>query len=168
MPSLQILGKFVPAGSKLFLSSLMGQVLTDPKVHPHLQPDELTHLGENWYTIDAASLAQDFRPDRWLGQPGSSQPGPQEPQPGHQASAKPSGLLTFSVGPHICLGLTLFMHEAKVLLAKLARGYSLEAENPSGLGFDVVMVSQLRSGARVRISKLPAGAAVEAPVPGAR
>jgi hypothetical protein len=59
---------------------------------------------------------------------------------------KPSGLLTFSVGPHACLGYSLFIAEAKVLLALLARGYSAEPYRPESLSFKTNFLTLLQQG----------------------
>ena len=59
---------------------------------------------------------------------------------------KPSGLLTFSVGPHACLGYSLFMAEAKVLLAVLARGYSAEPVHIETLNFKTKFLTLLNEG----------------------
>lgn len=58
--------------------------------------------------------------------------------------------------------------QAKVLLAVLARGYTLEAVQPEELSFDVIFSANLaRHGSSVRIGKLPAAqaASVAAAVP---
>jgi hypothetical protein len=60
--------------------------------------------------------------------------------------ARPSGLLTFSVGPHACLGYSLFMAEAKVLLALLARAYEVEPVDPYALKFRTNFVTILKQG----------------------
>jgi cytochrome P450 len=60
--------------------------------------------------------------------------------------ARPSGLLTFSVGPHACLGYSLFMTEAKVLLALLARAYDVEPVEPDSLNFKANFVTILKQG----------------------
>jgi hypothetical protein len=59
---------------------------------------------------------------------------------------KPSGLLTFSVGPHACLGYSLFMAEAKVLLAVLARGYTAEPVHIETLNFKTKFLTLLNEG----------------------
>ncbi|WIA15434.1 hypothetical protein OEZ85_002083 [Tetradesmus obliquus] len=95
---LEVCGKFVPAGSPLMLSSFMGQVLTDPHLNlSDLSPDDFEALEQHWGAIQADTLRAEFKPERWLQQEG-----------------KPSGLLTFSVGPHVCLGMSLFFTEAKL------------------------------------------------------
>ncbi len=40
-------------------------------------------------------------------------------------SAAAQALATFGMGPHSCLGAPLYMQEAKVLLAMIARGYDV-------------------------------------------
>jgi hypothetical protein len=143
----QILGKFVPKGSRLLLSTLMGQVLTDPKLNPNLGPQQLETLDSSWYSINAKTLHQDFKPERWLVQ--------QQQQDGSSGSSnRPSQLLTFSVGPHVCLGLSLFMHEAKVLLALLARGYSLDVVNGDDVLFNCSVVTQLKSDTQVKFGRV--------------
>jgi cytochrome P450 len=72
--------------------------------------------------------------------------------------ARPSGLLTFSVGPHACLGYSLFMTEAKVLLALLARAYDVESVDPDALKFQANFVTILKQGTlkfRAREQPLP-------------
>ncbi|WIA35635.1 hypothetical protein OEZ86_004050 [Tetradesmus obliquus] len=113
---LEVCGKFVPAGSPIMLSSFMGQVLTDPRLSlSNLSLDDFEALEQHWGAIQADTLRAEFKPERWLQQEG-----------------KPSGLLTFSVGPHVCLGMSLFFTEAKVLLALLARHYSMEPIGSTG------------------------------------
>ncbi|KAF6251708.1 cytochrome P450 [Scenedesmus sp. NREL 46B-D3] len=152
---MEVLGKFVPKGSRLLLSTLMGQVLTDPKLNPNLGPQQLETLDNSWYSINADTLKQEFKPERWLVQQ-------QQQQQQHSSSSssssgnssRPSQLLTFSVGPHVCLGLSLFMHEAKVLLALLARGYSLDAVNSDELLLSATMVTQLTSDTQIKFGKV--------------
>lgn len=154
---MEVLGKFVPKGSRLLLSTLMGQVLTDPKLNPSLGSEQLQTLDRTWYTIDAKTLKQDFKPEHWLVQQ------QQQQQDGSSSSSnRPSQLLTFSVGPHVCLGLTLFMHEAKVLLALLARGYSLDALNGEDVLLSATVVTQLKSNTQVRFGKVQQEAPVAA------
>jgi hypothetical protein len=154
----QILGRFVPKGSRLLLSTLMGQVLTDPKLNPHLGPQQLETLDNSWYSINTKTLKQDFKPERWLVQ----QQQQQNSSSGNGNSNRPSQLLTFSVGPHVCLGLSLFMHEAKALLALLARSYSLDAVNGDDVLFNCSVVTQLKSDTQVKLGKVQQPA--EAPV----
>lgn len=153
---MEVLGKFVPKGSRLLLSTLMGQVLTDPKLNPSLGSEQLQTLDRTWYTIDAKTLKQDFKPEHWLVQQQQQQDG------SSSSSNRPSQLLTFSVGPHVCLGLTLFMHEAKVLLALLARGYSLDALNGEDVLLSATVVTQLKSNTQVRFGKVQQEAPVAA------
>jgi hypothetical protein len=76
---MQICGKFVPAGSPLMLSSFMGQVLTDPRLNLNdRSPDDFKTLEQHWGAIQADTLREEFKPERWMQQEG-----------------KPSGLLTF-------------------------------------------------------------------------
>jgi hypothetical protein len=156
----KILGRFVPKGSRLLLSTLMGQVLTDPKLNPNLGPQQLETLDNSWYSINTKTLKQDFKPERWLVQQQQQQQNPSSS--GNGNSNRPSQLLTFSVGPHVCLGLSLFMHEAKVLLALLARSYSLDAVNGDDVLFNCSVVTQLKSDTQVKVGKVQQPA--EAPV----
>jgi hypothetical protein len=137
----------------------MGQVLTDPKLNPNLGPEQLKTLDSSWYTINAKTLKQDFKPERWLVQQQQQQDGGSSSS---SSSNRPSQLLTFSVGPHVCLGLSLFMHEAKVLLALLARGYSLVAVNGEDVLLSTTVVTQLKSNTQVNFSKLKQEAPVAA------
>lgn len=111
-------------------------------------------------------LAQDFRPERWLTQARQAEASGSLDGAAAEAAAataeslgRPSGVLTFSAGPHVCLGLSLFMSEAKTLLALLARSYDLHieqaAQQQQGAGpvFDVTFVSQLSSTPRVRFTR---------------
>lgn len=68
------------------------------------QPMPLPH-GTN-----VKDIAADFVPERWM-----------EADP----SKRPS-LMTFSHGPHVCLGIALYLNEAKVLLAHMLRRYDIE------------------------------------------
>ncbi|KAF8071285.1 cyp26b1 [Scenedesmus sp. PABB004] len=154
---LEVLGTFVPAGSVLYFSALVGQMLTDPRLAQSLTPEALAELSDaDWYALNAESLARDFRPERWLtGAAAAAAAG----AGGGEPPARPSGLLTFSAGPHICLGLSLYMTEAVTLLALIARGYELELESPAELSFDVAFVTQLRSRAQLRVRRRAAVAA---------
>lgn len=140
-PSSQIHDKFVPAGSLLWLSMLASQNFTDPSLKPlglsTLSSQTLDSLSETWRQVDYNLLKSEFHPERWLKT--------------DSEFAKSSGLMTFSVGPHLCLGMTLFMTEAKVLLGMLARGYDVRAERPDDLAFDVLMSAQLKSNAGSRV-----------------
>jgi hypothetical protein len=157
----QILGRFVPKGSRLLLSTLMGQVLTDPKLNPNLGPQQLETLDNSWYSINTKTLKQDFKPEHWLVQQQQQQ---RDGSSSSGNSNRPSQLLTFSVGPHVCLGLSLFMHEAKVLLALLARRYSLDAVNGDDVLFNCSLVTQLKSDTHVKFGRVqqPAEALVAA------
>jgi hypothetical protein len=186
----------VPAGTILQLSSFFGQVMTDPRVGPAdslaaagaADAQTLQALHDNWGAVTAASLAHDFRPERWLAPPpgvlrnagdagdagaaagaaaahanGSSSSGSSSGGGGGDSGAdgglsRPSALLTFSQGPHACLGVSLFMSEAKVLLSLIARGYDITPEAPNDLSFDTSFVTQLKKG-EVRVRRL------EAPLP---
>jgi len=170
---LQICGKFVPAGTILHLSTFLGQVLTDPRLDiSSLSPSDLTALYNNWALITPDTLSVDFQPERWLvplqdnlGQDQAAQIDPSEvqmglksPDAGPDSSSnsslissseglqRPSGLLTFSAGPHACLGYSLFMAEAKVLLSVLARGYTAEPVDAGSLNFKTNFLTLLRQG----------------------
>ncbi|KAF6266277.1 cytochrome P450 [Scenedesmus sp. NREL 46B-D3] len=148
---LEIGGKFIPAGSVLYLSTFVGMNFTDSSLKPSglasLTPQELSGLGSAWRHVDQAVLQSEFKPERWLRQGDAAPQG---------SAGKPSGLLTFGSGPHVCLGMTLFMVEAKVLLALLARDYDMRAEAPQQLQFDQLIAAQLQSnaGSCVRVTKL--------------
>lgn len=86
-----------------------------------------------------------FNPDRWLAADG-----------GDAELQRPSGLLTFGSGPHVCLGQSLFMAEAKVLCAELARRYDLQLLNPEAAAFTYGFVPAPRSGTLLRVARLPA------------
>jgi hypothetical protein len=132
-------------------------VLTDPRLrHDSLSASDLAGLDEHWGPASAASLAADFRPERWLAEAGPTTAAAAAAAAGPDSSddlQRPSGLLTFSQGPHACLGLSLFMAEAKVLLALIARGYDLTPEARSGPTFTTTFVTQLKQG-QVRVSRL--------------
>eukprot|EP00775_Hariotina_reticulata_P012610 gene12610-12740_t len=146
---LEIAGHFVPAGALLYLSTFTAATLTDPSLTGRqdflksLADGDVDQLAASWKQISFNLLQQEFKPDRWLLQP--------------QAGAgKPSGLLTFSVGPHTCLGMSLFMTEAKVLLALLAREYELQPEAPQEASFTFTMLAQLTANAGSREKVLSA------------
>lgn len=170
---MEICGKFVPAGTILHLSTFLGQVLTDPRLDiSSLSPSDLTALYNNWALITPDTLSVDFQPERWLvplqdnlGQDQAAQIDPSEvqmglksPDAGPDSSSnsslissseglqRPSGLLTFSAGPHACLGYSLFMAEAKVLLSVLARGYTAEPVDAGSLNFKTNFLTLLRQG----------------------
>eukprot|EP00878_Enallax_costatus_P027095 GHUV01029140.1.p1 GENE.GHUV01029140.1~~GHUV01029140.1.p1 ORF type:complete len:386 (+),score=129.18 GHUV01029140.1:249-1406(+) len=153
---MEIGGKFIPKGSVLYLSFFMGQVLSDPKLHKDLSSEALQHVSPEQLLLNTPNIKREFHPERWLagGATESSSAGSSD----QQQFAKPTGLLTFNTGPHICLGMGLFYSEAKVLLALLARGYQMELQNPEELGFQATFVTQLSSQPMVRFSKLPAAA----------
>lgn len=68
--------------------------------------------------LDSAWLRRHFKPERWLAASSSSS---------SSSSGGPT-LLAFSSGPHVCLGQQLYQLEARCLLARLARHYTLELE----------------------------------------
>lgn len=148
---LQIGRKYVPAGSLLYLSSFMAMNFEDPSLKPtglsSLAAQDLEQLKATWKQVNYDILKAEFCPERWLKDDASA--------------AKPSGLLTFGAGPHTCLGMSLFMTEAKALLALLAREYELQPESPEDLAFALTVTAQLTSnaGSRVRFQKLPTSAA---------
>lgn len=64
-----------------------------------------------------------------------------------------STLSLHSAGPHVCLGMALFMAEAKVLLALLGRDYEItHLDSSPDVDFKVTFFTQLRQGA-VKFSK---------------
>jgi cytochrome P450 len=76
--------------------------------------------------LDSAWLRRHFKPERWLAAEGGGGGGSSSPS----SSSSSSGptLLAFSSGPHVCLGQQLYQLEARCLLARLARHYTLELE----------------------------------------
>jgi hypothetical protein len=173
---LQIGGKFVPAGSLLYLSTFIGMNFADTSLKSNglasLAPQELSSVGEAWRHVDHSILQSEFKPERWLKPSGSvgdaAAAHTQQQDGGANVAAKSSGLLTFGSGPHVCLGMTLFMVEAKVLLALLAREYDMRAVEPQDVKFDQLIAAQLQSnaGSCVRVTKLqvPAAAAAGAAI----
>jgi hypothetical protein len=70
------------------------------------------------------------------------------------------------VGPHACLGYSLFMAEAKVLLALLARGYCAQPHAPESLNFKTKFLTLLQQGTvkfRVHEAPLPVSASEHVP-----
>jgi hypothetical protein len=167
---LQIGGKFVPAGSLLYLSTFIGMNFSDTSLKPagfaSLAPQELPGLGEAWRHVDHSILQSEFKPERWLKSSGSiaDADAAQQQHAGANGAAKSSGLLTFGSGPHVCLGMTLFMVEAKVLLALLAREYDMRAVTPQDVKFDQLIAAQLQSnaGSCVRVTRLQVSVAAAA------
>lgn len=155
----------------------MGQLLTDPRLHADsLTPRDLQALDSSWGVLNLAHMALDFKPERWLApyHPAHSTATHTASQDAASSAAassaaaaavaggiggdgegmqRPSSLLTFSQGPHVCLGMSLFMAEAKVLLSLIARGYDLTPEDPDSLMFNSSFVTQLKRG-KVRVSRL--------------
>jgi cytochrome P450 len=92
--------------------------------------------------------------------------------------AKPSSLLTFGAGPHVCLGAGLFNLEAKVLLALLARDYDVRMasvgaegagaaadDGAEGPGFTYGWIPELRQPTWLKFTaKKEASASVAVPV----
>jgi hypothetical protein len=79
--SVQVCGKFVPAGTPLLLSTFLPQIFTDPHLNLNdLSKEDFAALESKWASVNAALLKHEFKPERWL-----------------QGSKldKPSGLLTF-------------------------------------------------------------------------
>jgi hypothetical protein len=155
----QIGGKFVPAGSLLYLSTFVAANFADTSLHASglasLSPQDLSGLAKSWKHVNHTLLQSEFKPERWL--KGEAEDG---------KVRKSSGLLTFGSGLHVCLGMTLFMVEAKVLLALLAREYDMTAVQPQELKFDQLMAAQLQrnAGSCVRVTKLEVPAAAAAAV----
>ncbi|WIA15673.1 hypothetical protein OEZ85_002299 [Tetradesmus obliquus] len=150
---LQIGGKFIPAGSLLYLSTFVGSNFADTQLSPSglagltQRPADLAAAASAWSHVDHSLLQQQFKPERWL-----------KKSEGDGASnvRGSSGLLTFGSGPHVCLGMSLFMVEAKVLLALLAREYDIAAVAPEELRFEQLVAAQLvgNAGSVVRVAKL--------------
>jgi hypothetical protein len=113
--------------------------------------------------INRDTLAREFRPERWMAaantQPDSNAPhtaaaADADPAAAAAGLSKPSGLLTFGSGPHVCLGQSLFMMEARVLLALLARRYELELRSPEAYGVRVGFLPRSSDGCRLLVRKL--------------
>ncbi|WIA35804.1 hypothetical protein OEZ86_004193 [Tetradesmus obliquus] len=146
---LQIGGKFIPAGSLLYLSTFVGSNFADNLLNPSglagltQHPADLAAAAAAWSYVDHSLLQQQFKPERWL-------------KTSEDDVRGSSGLLTFGSGPHVCLGMSLFMVEAKVLLALLAREYDIAAVQPEELRFEQLMAAQLtaNAGSVVRVTKL--------------
>lgn len=64
----------------------------------------------------------------------------------------PAGILSFGHGPHICLGMSLFMLEAKSLLAVLAREYTLDLISDK-VEFRTAFTTALAQPTMVRLSR---------------
>jgi hypothetical protein len=111
--------------------------------------------------IDRDTLLKDFKPERWMA---GNTPDTAPSADAHSAInadpagglGKPSGLLTFGSGPHVCLGQSLFMMEARVLLALLARGYELSLSSPEAYGVRVGFLPRSNDGCRLTVQKLQA------------
>lgn len=72
--------------------------------------------------------------------------------------ARPVSLFC-SAGPHVCIGMGLFMTEAKVLLALLGRDYDITlVDDSADVSFHMSFVNHLVKGA-VRFSKTLTAAA---------
>eukprot|EP00879_Flechtneria_rotunda_P021265 GHRR01022404.1.p1 GENE.GHRR01022404.1~~GHRR01022404.1.p1 ORF type:complete len:376 (+),score=150.75 GHRR01022404.1:280-1407(+) len=136
----------------------------------------LNELPAHYFRLIASEILQEsFKPERWLA---SSSNGSSKANGGSSNSssssdsqlaavadglasasalacpvAKPSGLLTFGSGPHICLGQSLFMMEAKILVALLARHYTLELETPDEFGFKMGFVPEPTKACMLRVGK---------------
>lgn len=87
------------------MSSLYAKA-TDPRVSAgdHVRSPTPAHM-------DMRDLAVSFKPERWLG----------------GELDKKATLATFGMGAHFCLGYPLYMQEAVVLLALIARRYDVQA-----------------------------------------
>jgi hypothetical protein len=116
--------------------------------------------------IDRDTLLRDFKPERWMATnaPTSSAAPTAEAHAAAYADpaaaagglGKPSDLLTFGSGPHVCLGQSLFMMEARVMLALLARGYDLSLSSPEAFGVRVGFLPRSKDGCRLHVQKLQA------------
>lgn len=158
---LQIGGKFIPAGSILSLAFFIAQMLTDPGLHKYStastaqstsgSPSKsyLDNIPEHKFgVLSGAVLKQEFKPERWLSPKASSSSVTSSSHLG-----KPSGLLTFGSGRHECLGKGLFMNEAKVILALLARHYELALEKPDDFTFRMGFVVEPQEGCIVKLHR---------------
>lgn len=115
-PPPQIGGVFVPADSRLYMSFYLAQVLTGTRLAtpspPPSNSPEKPGLGaaaqqrhqqqqySDWRSVNNEVLRREFQPERWLADAQQ-----------RRGLERPGGLLTFSVGPHTCLGMTLYMLE---------------------------------------------------------
>jgi len=99
-----------PVGSSLFLNTLTAHALElDPDWPAGAAPGQMRPSHMDLYQIQKC-----FKPERWL-----------DPNPDNRPS-----LLTFGHGPHTCLGMALYILEAKTLVAAMARQYDLQLLTP--------------------------------------
>ncbi|CAL8463724.1 g3258 [Coccomyxa elongata] len=106
-------GKRIKKGT-VILASLMYAKACDPRISggDHVDSPLPRHM-------DISRPLDSFKPERWLDDTNK---------------LDSSALATFGMGVHFCLGFPLYMMEAKVLLALIARGY--DVSNVSGRPVD--------------------------------
>ncbi|KAK9805282.1 hypothetical protein WJX72_010892 [[Myrmecia] bisecta] len=99
-------GKRIPKGTRVVVAvdavhALDPSIATDASRASLLPPH-----------MDRDNLEVSFVPERWLDE-----------------ATKPTGIGSFGMGPHLCLGMPLYIAEAKALLAITARSYKLSLPN---------------------------------------
>jgi hypothetical protein len=159
--AVQVNGTFIPKGTFLHLNFMVAQLLTDPGLRATaLSKEQLAAVEAAGGHTTSSSLQQEFNPNRWLLESaagnGGTSAGASSGRPKWAGiidlDARPSGLLTFGAGPHVCLGMGLFYLEAKVLLALLARDYTLGLDGGSP-AFTYSFFPELRQRTVLNISK---------------
>jgi len=112
LADLELCGLRVPQGANIFLNVMTAHAL-------ELTPDYLQRYGPQVAAggpvpvpshLDLQAVRSAFKPERWM-----------EPDP-----AKRPSLMTFGHGPHTCIGIALYMMEAKAMVAAIARSYDLQ------------------------------------------
>jgi len=130
-------GLRIPAGSQLVFNTLTAHAL-------ELNPDWLQSAQGAGDALpqgmDFRNLEANFQPERWM-----------EPDP-----AKRPSLMTFGGGPHVCLGMALYIMEAKAVLATMLRGHSLHLLGPQPLTWQEMPMAKPTGAVRMRLAKLAA------------
>jgi len=135
-------GYLIPAGRKILVH--VGEAIVNDErwlgsdnIKNNYNGDNMSTTATDSNTTETTSFPKDvFMPERWLTDQG----------------AKSGGWLPFGGGPRLCPGQQLAWTEMKLMLATLARGYTVELVDPNEK-WDIFPLQKPKQGMPIRVTK---------------